>query len=68
MGKKQPEPKKQAPRNPDGEKDTSAYYRLKKQAVEDLVTANEENCPFFQADEFLIYCRISGRRNKECCE
>ena len=55
MGNKQPEPKKQAPRNPDGEKDTSAYYRLKKQAVEDLVTANEENSPPVSAAELKKY-------------
>ena len=55
MGKKQPEPKKQAPQNTDHEKDTSAYYRLKKQAVEDLVTANEENSPPVPAAELKKY-------------
>ena len=55
MGKKQPEPKKQVPLNPEGEKDTSAYYRLKKQAVEDLVTANEENSPPVPAAELKKY-------------
>ena len=45
----------QAPRNTDHEKDTSAYYRLKKQAVEDLVTANEENSPPVPAAELKKY-------------
>ncbi len=55
MGSKKPEPKKQPARNPEGEKDTSAYYRLKKQAVEDLVTANEENSPEVPAAELKKY-------------
>ena len=55
MENRKPELKKQQPRNPEGEKDTSAYYRLKKQAVEDLVTANEENSPPVSAAELKKY-------------
>ena len=55
METRKPELKKQQPRNPEGEKDTSAYYRLKKQAVEDLVTANEENSPPVSAAELKKY-------------
>lgn len=55
MGNRKPELKKQQPRNPEWEKDTSAYYRLKKQAVEDLVTANEENSPPVSPAELKKY-------------
>ena len=55
MENRKPELKKQQPRNQEGEKDTSAYYRLKKQAVEDLVTANEENSPPVSAAELKKY-------------
>ena len=55
MGKKHPEIQKRLPRNPEGEKDTSAYYQLKKQAVEDLATANEENSPPVPAAELRKY-------------
>ena len=55
MENRKPELKKQQPWNPEGEKDTSAYYRLKKQAVEDLVTANEENSPPVSAAELKKY-------------
>ncbi len=55
MENRKPELKKQQQRNPEGEKDTSAYYRLKKQAVEDLVTANEENSPPVSAAELKKY-------------
>lgn len=55
MGKKQQKPKNQPARNPDGERDASSYYQLKKQAVEDLVTANEENSPPVSAAELKKY-------------
>ena len=55
MENRKPELKKQQPRNPEREKDTSAYYRLKKQAVEDLVTADEENSPPVPAAELRKY-------------
>ena len=54
--KKQPGPQKPT------EPDASSYYRLKKQAVEDLVTANEENSPPVPAAELRKY--RSGPRIK----
>ncbi len=42
MGRNRKTPGKQ---QPDAEPDVSSYYRLKKQAIEDLATANEENSP-----------------------
>ena len=50
MGKK-----KQGPQKPAREPDASSYYRLKKQAIEDLVTANEENSPPVSAAEIRKY-------------
>ena len=40
---------------PDEEKTTADYYRLKTEAVEDLVTANEENSPPVSAAELRKY-------------
>ena len=50
MGKK-----KRGANRPAAEPDTSSYYRLKTQAVEDLVTANEENSPPVSAAELKKY-------------
>ena len=50
MGKKKAGMKK-----PEAEPDVSSYYRLKTQAVEDLVTANEENSPPVSASELRKY-------------
>ena len=53
------------PRGPlsrEQEKDPSEYYRLKRQAVEDLVSANEENSPPVSARELRKYHARPGKR------
>ena len=44
------------------ERDTAEYYRLKKQAVEDLVTADESNSPVVSREELDKY---RSRRHKK---
>ena len=52
---------KSGPEKPDAEKQ-SEYYRLKTQAVDDLVSANEENSPQVSEEELRAY--RSGPRMK----
>ena len=54
--------KKQIPPSADERKDPADYYDLKTQAVDDLVTANEENSPPVSAAELRQY--RSGPRVK----
>ncbi|MDE6591217.1 MAG: hypothetical protein K2K53_12920, partial [Oscillospiraceae bacterium] len=50
MGKK----RKNAPGKPDAERQTD-YYKLKTQAVDDLVNANEDNSPEVSEEELRAY-------------
>ena len=46
--------RKTGPEKPEVEKQ-SEYYRLKTQAVDDLVTANEDNSPEVSEEELRAY-------------